>query len=149
MSTTTLNVEMKLGISSLPMDRASSCSSTEEARQPQIFGQSLQKSPAWSSSACLEIYCQLCLHLNGSHGGATLGFRDFASLVSRFHLVSAESCSSRGFASLSGVLTLSVLTMQVGRWRLSITISCCLSRRSSSIWAFSSEFTISRRSDSL
>lgn len=139
---------MKLGISSLPMDRASSCSSTKEAVQPQVFGQSLQKSSAWSSSACFKMFCQLCLHVNGCHSGARLGFRDPASLLSCFHLASVASCSSRGLASLSGVLTLSVLTMQVGRWRLSITISCCLSRRSSSIWAFSSEFTISRRSDS-
>lgn len=66
----TLNVEMNLGISSLPMDRASSCSSTEEAPQPQIFGQSLQKPTARSASACLKMYCQLCLCVNGSHSGA-------------------------------------------------------------------------------
>lgn len=66
MSTTTLNAEMKLGISSLPMDRASSCSSTKEAVQPQVFGQSLQKSLAWSSSACFEMYCQLYFHLKAA-----------------------------------------------------------------------------------
>lgn len=38
-------------ISSLPMDRASSCSSTKEALQPQVFGQSLQK------SSVLELKC--------------------------------------------------------------------------------------------
>lgn len=73
---TTLNAEMKLGTSSLPVDRASSCSSTEDALQPQVLGQSLQKSPARSSSAYLEMYCQLNFHFNGCHGGARLGFRD-------------------------------------------------------------------------
>ncbi|KAG7509596.1 hypothetical protein JOB18_049455 [Solea senegalensis] len=130
------------------MHRASSCSSAEDALQPQVLGQSLQKSPAWSSSALLEMYCQFDFHLNGCCGGTGLAFRDSVFLFSLFHLVSADSCSSRGLASLSGVLTLSVLTIQVGRCRLSITISCCLSIRSSSIWAFRSEFTISRRSDS-
>lgn len=81
-TTTTLNAEMKLGISSLSMDRASSCSSTKEAVQPQAFGQSLQKSWAWSSSASIEKFCQLCFHLNGCHGGASLDFRDSVSLVS-------------------------------------------------------------------
>lgn len=69
-----------------------------------------------------------------------------------FHLeavsFSAARCSSRGLASLSGVLTLSVRTMQVGRWRLSITINCCLSILNSSIWDFRSVFTTSKRSDS-
>ena len=60
----------------------------------------------------------------------------------------ASSCSSKGFTSLSGVLTLSVLTIHVGRCRLSRTISCCRSCFNSSIWAFRSEFIISSRSDS-
>ncbi len=72
---------MKLGASSLPMDRASSCSSTTDAVQPQIFGQSLQKSSAWSSSACFEMCCQLCHHLNGYQGDASLSFRDSTSLI--------------------------------------------------------------------
>lgn len=62
-----------------------------------------------------------------------------------------SDCSDRWSStcsSLSGLFTLSVRTMQVGRWRLSITISCCLSDFSSSIWDFSSEFNISNRSDS-
>lgn len=57
-----------------------------------------------------------------------------------------SDCSDRW--SLSGLFTLSVRTMQVGRWRLSITISCCRSDFSSSIWDFSSEFSVSNRSDS-
>lgn len=64
----------------------------------------------------------------------------------RSHL--SSSCCSRGFASPSGVLTLSVLTMHVGRWRLSMRISCCRSSLSSSICALRSEFNISSRSDS-
>lgn len=64
------------------------------------------------------------------------------------HLHLASSCSSRGFASLSGVLTLSVLTIHVGRWRLSMRMSCCRSSFSSSICAFRSEFNISSLSDS-
>lgn len=60
----------------------------------------------------------------------------------------ASSCSSSGFPSLSGVLTLSVLTMHVGRWRLSMRMSCCRSSFSSSICAFRSEFSISSLSDS-
>lgn len=62
-----------------------------------------------------------------------------------------SDCSDRWSStcsSLSGLFTLSVRTMQVGRWRLSITISCCLSDFSSSIWDFSSEFNTSNRSDS-
>lgn len=72
-TTTTVNVEMKLDISSLPMDRASSCSSTKEALQPQVFGQSLQKS--WSSSACLDI-ASYVFHLKWLPRGASLGVRD-------------------------------------------------------------------------
>lgn len=64
------------------------------------------------------------------------------------HLHLASSCSSSGFPSLSGVLTLSVLTMHVGRWRLSMRMSCCRSSFSSSICAFRSEFSISSLSDS-
>ncbi len=62
-----------------------------------------------------------------------------------------SDCSSRWTStcsSLSGLFTLSVRTMQVGRWRLSITTSCCRSDFSSSIWDFSSEFSVSNRSDS-
>lgn len=54
-----------------------------------------------------------------------------------------DTCSS-----LSGVFTLSVRTMHVGRWWLSITTSCCFSNFRSSIWDFRSEFSISSRSDS-
>lgn len=64
------------------------------------------------------------------------------------HLHLASSCSSSGFPSLSGVLTLSVLTMHVGRWRLSMRMSCCRSSFSSSICAFRSELSISSLSDS-
>lgn len=60
----------------------------------------------------------------------------------------ASSCSSKAFTSLSGVFTLSVLTIHVGRWRLSMRMSCCRSSLSSSIWAFRSEFNISSLSDS-
>lgn len=60
----------------------------------------------------------------------------------------SSSCSSKGSTSLSGVLTLSVRTMHVGRWRLSMRMSCCRSSFSSSIWAFRSEFNISSLSDS-
>ena len=59
-----------------------------------------------------------------------------------------SSCSSRGLPSDSGVLTLSVRTMQVGRCRFSIKMSCCRSCLSSSIWVFSSAFMSSSRSDS-
>lgn len=59
-----------------------------------------------------------------------------------------SSCSSSGLPSDSGVLTLSVRTIQVGRWRFSIRMSCCRSCFSSSIWVFSSAFMSSNRSDS-
>lgn len=59
-----------------------------------------------------------------------------------------QSDSSARCSSLSGLFTLSVRTMHVGRWRLSITMSCCLSDFSSSIWDFSPEFNTSNRSDS-
>ena len=49
-----------------------------------------------------------------------------------------SSCSSRGLFSDSGVLTLSVRTIQVGRCRFNIKMSCCRSCFSSSIWVFSS-----------
>lgn len=109
----------------------------------------VSKSPQLGARVLVQkCIASLWFHKNGCHSGASLGIRDFKSWVSHFHFLSADSCSSKGLTSLSGVLTLSVLTMQVGRWRFSITISCCLSTRSSSIWAFSSEFTISKRSDS-
>ena len=59
-----------------------------------------------------------------------------------------SSCSSRGLPSDSGVLTLSVRTIQVGRCRFNIKMSCCRSCFSSSIWVFSSAFMSSSRSDS-
>ena len=60
----------------------------------------------------------------------------------------APSCSSSGFPSPSGVFTLSVLTMHVGRCRFCMRISCCRSCFSSSIWDLRSEFIIANRSDS-
>lgn len=146
---TTLNAKMKLGVSSLPMDRASSVAVLKKPFNLQSLGR-VSKSPQLGAQVLVQkCIASLWFHKNGCHSGASLGIRDFKSLVSQFHFLSADSCSSKGLTSLSGVLTLSVLTMQVGRWRLSITISCCLSTRSSSIWALSSEFTISKRSDSL
>ena len=135
------------------MDRASSCSST--GKQLNLGSVRPEKSSAQRASAfilkCIAVCWLLLLCFvfsNLKMAASEVLVWCWGDGVPGSYFSSEDSCSSRGLASFSGVFTLSVLTMQVGRWRFSITMSCWRSWRSSSIWAFSSEFTISRRSDS-